>query len=395
MPWSRPLESGRYQGQYRDAQNKIQSAGTFTQAAQAKRAAAKKEAEAREPGAVDPGAGKITWGAWFDLWHNTRILAEATDATYQSLAANHIYPVWEHVRLCDIETLDIAKWVSKMHKKGRSPHLIRGVLMLMKTSLNAAVNLKRLTVNNAKPVPYPELPKGTERYLTPDEVELITFWMSGLNALIVWTLVNTGMRFGELAGLHRSRVDLKNRRIHIVEQYDQKADEVKPYPKTLEARTVALPDDLVAMLVQYLETAAPEPGETCGLRHMGGGRCTGDLLFRGPRGGVLHSNEWGRGPWKAAQRMAGITERTRVHDLRHTTASWLLQQRLTLTEVAKVLGHSREETVKKYAHWAEDETHEVVRTALTQHRLRAARRAANSDFEGLYDTSPLFDEEAV
>ena len=69
--------------------------------------------------------------------------------------------------------------------------------MLMKTSLNAAVEAKRLGVNPAKSVAYPDLPEGLERYLTPDEVEAITFYMDGKNALIVWMGVQTGLRFGD------------------------------------------------------------------------------------------------------------------------------------------------------------------------------------------------------
>ena len=42
----------------------------------------------------------------------------------------------------------------------------------------------------------------------------------------------------------------------------------------------------------------------------------------------------------------------RVHYLRHTHASWLVQDGLTLPEVAQVLGHASITTTMRYAHLA-------------------------------------------
>src|SRR6266513_3863224 len=42
----------------------------------------------------------------------------------------------------------------------------------------------------------------------------------------------------------------------------------------------------------------------------------------------------------------------RVHDLRHTFASWLVQGAVPLLEVAKLLGHSTIEMTERYAHLA-------------------------------------------
>src|SRR5688572_15677219 len=107
MAWTRMLASGKYQGVYRDANGKEQSAGTFTQEAEAKREAGAREKEQRGASPTDIEGAKITWGAWFELWHSSRILAYATDSLYQSIAANHVLPDWETTRLMDIKTLPL------------------------------------------------------------------------------------------------------------------------------------------------------------------------------------------------------------------------------------------------------------------------------------------------
>lgn len=381
MAWTRLLKSGNYQGRYRDGNGDERSAGTFTQRAEALRKAGNIEVEQRGPLALDVDGGRITWAAWFELWHSARMLSYSTDDNYRSLATNHLEPWFGHKRLCDIEQLDVARWVKNLTRpprrathKRRSPWTMRGALMLLNTSLNAAVDDRRLGVNVAKRVPYPDLPQGTERYLTPDEVEAIAFYMGGLNRLIVWTGVQTGLRFGELAGLHWSRLHLDRGTLDVTEQFDQKAGTIH-VPKDKQQRTVPLPGDLVALLRAYREHAAPSPRAACGIEHVEG-RCTGDLVFRGPRSAALRSNEWGRGPWKRALALAGIEGRVRPHDMRHTYASWLIQERVSIAELAQLMGHSDWEVTQRYAHLG-DHGHDEVRQALTRHRSRAAARAAD------------------
>jgi integrase len=376
MAWTRLLPSGKYQARYRNLAGEERSAGSYAQAKQALKAAIKAEDEQRAVGAVDPKDGRIEWGSWFTLWHDSRSLAYATDNTYRSTADCHLMPKWRSLPLVKFTELDIERWKKWMltpKEKGGdgcSPWTVRAALMLLKTSLNAAVRAKRLTVSPATHVPYPDLPEGLERYLTPDEVEAIAFYLDGANALLVWTSVQTGLRFGELAGLHWRRLDLDRGAIQVVEKFDQKAGVIDPLPKDNEQRSVPLPDDLVAMLARYRDHAAPERQDDCGVPHVAG-RCVGDLVFRGARGAPLRSNEWGRGPWKKALKMAGIEGHVRPHDMRHTYASWLLQQGVHLAELARMMGHSDWEVTKKYAHLSQ-QGFETVRQALDSHR-RAAR----------------------
>ncbi|UVJ43641.1 tyrosine-type recombinase/integrase [Pseudomonas sp. LS1212] len=58
-------------------------------------------------------------------------------------------------------------------------------------------------------------------------------------------------------------------------------------------------------------------------------------------------------------RLAG-TDRRHIHDLRHTTASWLVGQGVSLPMVGKLLGHTTTVTTARYAHLATDPVREAL-----------------------------------
>jgi integrase len=82
----------------------------------------------------------------------------------------------------------------------------------------------------------------------------------------------------------------------------------KPYPKDNEARTMALPADLVAQLTDAITT-----------RHLG----PNDLLFATRDGTPISGNTFRARIWMPAIEASGVNFDVRVHDLRHAHASWL------------------------------------------------------------------------
>lgn len=71
--------------------------------------------------------------------------------------------------------------------------------------------------------------------------------------------------------------------------------------------------------------------------------------------------------WDTARRLAGLPE-VRIHDLRHSFASMLINQGRTLYEVQRILGHTQIKTTQRYAH-------------LNQQTLLAAANSASSGYQ--------------
>lgn len=64
-------------------------------------------------------------------------------------------------------------------------------------------------------------------------------------------------------------------------------------------------------------------------------------------------------PWRRIRKIAGL-EDLRIHDLRHSYASFALANGASLAEIGKLLGHSQVQTTSRYAHLAENIAEEAA-----------------------------------
>jgi len=75
-----------------------------------------------------------------------------------------------------------------------------------------------------------------------------------------------------------------------------------------------------------------------------------DYVFRGGDS-KAGTNAWER-DWFVLRAAAGL-EDVRLHDLRHSYASLLVSEGLSLEIIGKLLGHSKIQTTQRYAHLAD------------------------------------------
>lgn len=370
MGWAEKLGSGRYRAVFRDASGKKRSVPgpTFSHKAAAKRAANAAEEAARKSTWRNPDRGQQTWNEWCDEeWWPHRSVGASTLHRDLSRRDKYLKPRWGDTPLCDIKRVDIKKWAGELAKTetGRdddagdpevlSPSTVQRIVHLLSASLSAAVDAEVLEANVAAKIKLPPPPPAQERYLTHDEYRrVIAELPSDLDVLIAETLAHTGMRWGELAGAHRHRLNLGT--LVVVETWDRVDRKIKAYPKGKQIRDVPIPQWLAEKLDELAR------GETCGLKHQPAvrGGCRSGLLIPASRGGALDGNNWRNRVWLPAVERAGVGH-VRVHDLRHSYASWQLQAGRTLEEIGKLLGHKSVVTTARYSHLAETSRKKVLK----------------------------------
>lgn len=379
MAWVEKLPSGRYRGMYRLPNGEKRSVGTFPHKKVAKDAAVEAEGKTKRAGWRDPRAGQITWRDWHAIWWRSRAIEPQTKSSESSMVSVHIMPRWGDVALADIKRSDVQTWVMEMIAANvgtdedpahRSPATVRRVLTPFASSLAAAVDAEVLVANPALRIKVPPAPPVPHVFLTRAQYAQLAAQTSGQDRAVLDMLVGTGMRWGELAALHVHSLDLARGLVTIADVTD--GSEVKPYPKGRRQRRVPL----LQWMVDELEVPSPTG---CGLKHRGRRGCQSGLVFPTAGGGVRDDRNFYRRTLQPALQRAGLEDLgATIHDLRHTYASWLVQDGVPLTRVAELLGHASTRTTEIYAHFAPAQASDI----------EAALRDPHGANVGLTDVQP-------
>lgn len=172
-------------------------------------------------------------------------------------------------------------------------------------------------------------------FLTPAEVARLGDAIELRYLTLIFTAAYTGLRWGELAGLRRHRLDLDAATVRVVEALSEVNGRVAlGSTKTGAHRAVSLPHFLVDMLAGHLEAYTS----------------TGGYVFTSTEGTALRRHFYRR-HFKPAVKRAGLTPALRFHDLRHTCAALLIAQGAHPKEIQERMGHSTIRlTFDRYGH---------------------------------------------
>lgn len=322
----RKLPSGRYQAQ--TAPDPLTGSriplGTYRTRDDATRAL-RQAAEKRDQGAfVAPAAGKHTFATAAASWAAGRLVRPSTaqrDADYlrslilPHLGAHELRRITPAVLRTWIATLAAEKAPSTVVKAGQIASMV----------LQQAVEDRQLDANPMKSVRLPRVEPTRRRALTDEQVAAVAAQIAPRYRPLVLTMAFAALRPGEAVALQVDDLNLLRREITVrrTAQYVGGKLEVGP-PKTPRGvRTVPIPPALADLLAAHIAAHGLQ-GDS--------------LLFTGPSGNHLRTNNFVRRHWTPALAVAGI-EVVDLHQLRHTGATRWAREGVDPATIARRLGH--------------------------------------------------------
>ncbi|WP_167590351.1 tyrosine-type recombinase/integrase [Oceanidesulfovibrio indonesiensis] len=237
--------------------------------------------------------------------------------------------------LSEISPLDLETLKATLQEQGKSPKTIETALALIRSIYRKAElwDLYRGKIPTDR-IQWPRYDNQRQRWLTPQEARALLqevqgrcrdpqrlFWRMCMIALY------TGLRFSEIANLRGEQLNLAAGTIRAQNT------------KSGRDRTVFITGELE----QVLTNIPMQPGH---------------LVFPARNGGV-HKEVPGLFPRavKALGLNDGVDDRKHkvvFHTLRHTFGSWLAISGVPLFWIARLMGHSNQETTERYSHLCPD-----------------------------------------
>ncbi len=240
-----------------------------------------------------------------------------------SLLRNHLLPVFGAYRLNRITRSDVIAAHNKIMEAGYAAGTANRILVLLRFVFNCAIRWEVLPPgsNPTEGVAAFEDNGARERYLSEAEVSrLFDELETNPNrqaCTIIKLLLLTGARKSEVMHARWEYVDLQRRILTV------------PLSKSGKPRYIALSDAAVALF----ESLPRQDGVP--------------WVFYNPKTGKALDSIFCA--WDTIRKRVGLPE-VRIHDLRHSFASFLVNKGRSLYEVQKLLGHSNAKTTQRYAH---------------------------------------------
>jgi integrase len=293
------------------------------------------------------GAPQVpTLREYADTWLTSRDLQPTTRGHYRQVLDAHIYPTFGDTAVTAITPAAVRAWHADLARaKGSKvkdrPTARAHAYGLLRTIMNTAVADEVIAANPCR-VRGGGQSKRVKRIVpaTLAELEALTAAMPERYQLMILLASWCGLRFGEVAELRRSDVDLTNGVIRVRRGVVRTTDGhlVKGPKSDAGRRDVAIPPHLLPAVRDHLK------------KHAEMGR--DGLLFPARHGGHMAPSSLYR-VFYPAREAAGRPD-LRFHDLRHTGAVLAASTGATLAELMARLGHSTPGAALRYQHAAQD-----------------------------------------
>jgi integrase len=304
------------------------------------------------------GSPTMTFGEFYKLCEEDMQprLSKNTWETKVHLVQKKILPYFELLPLNEITGGDIIKWENELLNSKTStglpyaPTYLRSISNQLSAIFNHAVKHYNLSSN----------PLWKTGKMGSKKADNIQFWtkeeylvfadsiMDKPDAFLAYEILYwTGIRTGELLALTPDDFDFDKKLLNITKSYQRiSREDIVTSPKTPKSnRIIALPDFLAEHASDYLEQN-PQIEHT-------------DRIFPFTKSRLHHEMDRG-------SKSTGV-KRIRVHDLRHSHVSLLVEMGFSVLAIADRMGHESTNVTLHYAHLFPNKQTDMAR-ALSKER---------------------------
>jgi integrase len=252
---------------------------------------------------------------------------------YERYVKRDIHPTLGDINLANLSRADIARWVNDMADAGASGKTISNKHGFLSGALKRAVKDGLIPSNPCADIKLPRTARKEMVFLTHEEYRLLHDCFSDHYKPLVEFLVASGARFSEATALHPRDINHSTGSVRINKAWKRTPGGYEMgVPKTERSvRTINLPADVLAPLNRF-----------------------GDLVFLNTAGKPVRVYGWRENVWYPTVKKAqekGLEKQPRIHDLRHTCASWMIAAGIPLPVIQAHLGHeSIKTTIDLYGH---------------------------------------------
>lgn len=312
-------------------------------------------AEVENNSFIEPA--KLTLKAFSEKWikdYAEKNLAPKTVFEYKKLLDSRIIPALGHLKLDKLKPVHFIEFYNNLQEDGiredgkaggLSANTIRHYHRLLHDILQSAVKWQLISSNPVSNVDAPKIKKVEAGYYNEEEVQQLMIELDTTSkeefkykVAIILTLAS-GLRLGELTGLKWDNIDFDTNTINIVHssQYlPTKGTFLKETKNYTSKRTLTIPKPVIDLLSKH-KVNEKEKRLSCGSLWVNTG-----FVFTQWNGKPMYPStpsRWFR-KFLEEHNLRHIT----FHQLRHTSATLLINENVNIREVSKRLGHSNTST---------------------------------------------------
>lgn len=250
-------------------------------------------------------------------------LKPTTVENKKHLIEKKIQPFFDNMKLSDIESHHVEKWQNKLINEGYKPTYLKSIHNQLSAIFNYAIRFYKLRTNPARIVgSMGKKNADSFDFYTQDEFDtFIKAFDNDATLEIIFTIMfYTGIRLGELLALKPIDFDF-NKNTMIIDENLQRVngETIIQQPKTNSSiRSITLPEGLSLKIHEYIN----------GIKYIK----KNDLIFN------VSKSHLGLSMTRGAKK-AGL-KRIKVHSLRHSHASHLIELKFPPMVISERLGHT-------------------------------------------------------